>query len=1017
MTGDSCLRFGVLGTFRVERDGQQVDLGPRLQRTLLAILLVDAGHVVPVDRLIDLLWRDGPPAAAIASVQAYVSQLRRVLEPGRLPRAPATVLVTQEPGYVLRVDDQQVDALRFQAMARQAHNDLASGQPAAAAARLDDALALWRGEPLAEFAAEPWAVPAVTRLTETYDLAAEDRVGAWLALGRPAEAATELEAMVAARPLRERRWEQLIVATYRSGRQADALRAYQRCRTVLAGELGLEPGPELRRLEAAVLAQDPALEWQPPAPPPGRPPDDLAAGPPAGPPPAPGTPGGPAFPNNLPAQLAAFVGRERELAEIRELVRASRLVTLTGAGGSGKTRLSLQVAAQLPGGSADGAWLVELAAVSGEEAVAPAICEVLGTAIQPGRPALDALLDALAPQDILIVLDNCEHLIGACAKSAYAILRHCPRVRLVATSREPLGISGEAVYRVPPLSLPGPGEAGLPTAVSSDAVALFADRAQAQGTGLVVDEETAPLIVSICRRLDGLPLAIELAAARLRSLSLGGLAERLDQRFRLLTGGDRAAPRRQQTLRATVEWSYSLLSGPEQVLLGRLAVFAGSFDLEAAEASCSFGDIEAFDVADLLGSLVDKSLVTAEPAGPALRYRLLETIRQFAAERLAGAGEEAAAAAAHGAHYLSVAETAAPHLEGPGQGAWLARLDADRANLRRAAEQAAGRPDGTGQVLRLGVALRRYWLARDRGEEAMALLMPALDRPEARADPQLYGSALATAALAGRYTDAARAGQLSEQAIGIARRLGSRRLLIESLIALSAARYHAGEPERGVDPGREAVQLAREAGDEVLLGESLTGYLHCYALTDPAHAGPLFTEAIAGTLRTGDHLFAYHLTNYAGVHALRAGDIPAARAYLLQAADAMHAIKTEDPHLSINMGWVLRQDGNPGGARDSFRGALRRSRRNGDHYGIAYASLGLACLAADTGDGPRAAVLHGVAQAFLSRTGLPWEELEARYRRDSLDQVCALIGQEEFERAHARGMAIRGDEAFSLVSA
>ncbi|HXJ24561.1 MAG TPA: BTAD domain-containing putative transcriptional regulator, partial [Streptosporangiaceae bacterium] len=231
MTGDSRLCFEVLGAFRVERDGQQADLGPRLQRTLLAILLVDGGRVVPVDRLIDLLWRDGPPAAAIASVQAYVSQLRRVLEPGRLPRAPATVLVTQEPGYVLRVDDQQVDALRFQAMARQARGDLASGQPAAAAARLDDAFALWRGEPLAEFAAEPWAVAAVTRLTETYDLAAEDRAGAWLALGRHSEAATELEAMVAARPLRERRWEQLIVATYRSGRQADALRAYQRCRT------------------------------------------------------------------------------------------------------------------------------------------------------------------------------------------------------------------------------------------------------------------------------------------------------------------------------------------------------------------------------------------------------------------------------------------------------------------------------------------------------------------------------------------------------------------------------------------------------------------------------------------------------------------------------------------------------------------------------------------------------------------------------------------------------------------
>src|SRR5215469_2491113 len=263
MTGGSRLRFAVLGPFRVNQDGRELDLGPRLQRALLAILVVEAGHVVPVDRLLDLLWREEPPAAAIASVQAYISQLRRVLEPDRPPRAPARVLVTQDPGYMLRVTDGQVDALRFQALARQGHDDLAAGQPAAAAAGLEEALALWQGAPLGEFAGESWAVPAVARFTEAYDLAAEDRIDAWLALGRPAEAAAELEAMVAARPLRERRWGQLIIAAYRCDRQADALRAYQRCRAVLAGQLGLEPGPELRRLEAAVLAHDPSLRWQP----------------------------------------------------------------------------------------------------------------------------------------------------------------------------------------------------------------------------------------------------------------------------------------------------------------------------------------------------------------------------------------------------------------------------------------------------------------------------------------------------------------------------------------------------------------------------------------------------------------------------------------------------------------------------------------------------------------------------------------------------------------------------------
>ena len=321
------------------------------------------------------------------------------------------------------------------------------------------------------------------------------------------------------------------------------------------------------------------------------------------------------MPGNLPAQLSAFIGRDRELAAVRALVESSRLVTLTGAGGCGKTRLGLQVAAGLLDGSGDGVWLVELAAVTDENAVAPAISAALRLAAQPGRPALEALLDALAPQDVLIVLDNCEHLISGCAKTAEAIARRCPRARLISTSREPLGIGGEVIYRVPSMSLPGPGEDGSAAVESSDAVALLADRAQAHGVALNLDGQASPLVVSICRRLDGMPLAIELAAARLRSMSLAELHDRLDQRFRLLTGGSRTALERQQTLRATVGWSYSLLTGAEQLLLARLSVFAGGFGLDAAEAVCASGSIDALDVADLLGSLVDKSLVVAEPAG------------------------------------------------------------------------------------------------------------------------------------------------------------------------------------------------------------------------------------------------------------------------------------------------------------------------------------------------------------------------------------------------------------------
>jgi predicted ATPase len=297
------------------------------------------------------------------------------------------------------------------------------------------------------------------------------------------------------------------------------------------------------------------------------------------------------------------------------------------------------VAAELLDGSGDGVWLGELAAVTDEDAVPAAICDALRLAVNPGRPALEALLDALALQDVLIVVDNCEHLIGGCAKTAEAIVRHCPRVHLLATSREPLGIGGEAIYRVPSLSLPRPGASAAPAPGSSDAVALFAERARAHGVALKVDGQAGPLVVSVCRRLDGMPLAIELAAARLRSMSLAELHDRLDQRFRLLTGGSRTALERQQTLRATVGWSYSLLTGAERVLLARLSVFAGGFDLKAAEAVGGSGDLDVLDVADLLGSLVDKSLVVAEPAGTGLRYRLLETVRLFAAERLVEAGD------------------------------------------------------------------------------------------------------------------------------------------------------------------------------------------------------------------------------------------------------------------------------------------------------------------------------------------------------------------------------------------
>ena len=520
------------------------------------------------------------------------------------------------------------------------------------------------------------------------------------------------------------------------------------------------------------------------------------------------------------------------------------------------------------------------------------------------------------------------------------------------------------------------------------------------------------MLVSICRQLDGLPLAIELAAARLRSMSLADLHDRLGQRFRLLTGGSRTAPERQQTLRATVDWSYSLLTGAEQLLLRRLPVFAEGFDLDAAEAVCGFGAIEVIDVAGLLGSLVDKSLVIAEPTGETLRYRLLETIRQFAAERLAetGPGEAAAVAATHRAHFLSVAEAAAPHLTGPDQGRWLARLDTDQANLQHAAEHAAG----TAQALRFAVALQRYWIARARLEEGIRSLDPVLDRPEARADRQLYTAALIVAG-SGRGPDITTALQRGEQAVAAARQLGDERLLIDSLAPLCGNYCFAGQPEKGLPLGQEAVERARRLGDDVLLGESLLMFLLSADLIGPARAEQLFAEAIACTERSGDQLIGSLLRNNAGVHALRAGDLPAARAHLEQAARAERAIGEESSAVPVNLGWVLRQDGDPDGARSMFQAGLRIARRNGDRPDMAYACLGLACLAADLGDWYLAGTLHGVAQAFLDLTGEAWQDPEARYRRESLGQLRARLGHEQADQAYAEGMALSLDQALNLA--
>ena len=669
----------------------------------------------------------------------------------------------------------------------------------------------------------------------------------------------------------------------------------------------------------------------------------------------------PALRHNLPSQPTSFVGRTAELAELHALVKGgSRLVTIAGPGGIGKSRLALQAAAEALEAIGDGVWLVEFAPVAESALVARTAAAALGVREAPGRPMADTLIDAIGDRDLLMILDNAEHVLGGVAELADAIIRSCPRACLLVTSREPLGTAGERVFRVPGLTVP-PADLAVPDQLAAfESVQLFAEHAALHQRGFVVDDVNAAAVAAICIRLDGIPLALELAAARLGSLSAAEINVRLGQRFRLLTTGSRTARPRHQTLRALIDWSYDLLTPQERSVFERLSVFAGSWTLEAAEAVASGGDVAEWQVLDLLAALVGKSLVQAEVSRGSTRYRLLETVRHYAAERLALRADSDLhdVHVAHRDHYVAVAEAAAAHLTGPEQGSWLDRLDADQANLRRAGEFAAADPSETARVLRLGVALYRYSIVRSRQQQALELLMPAVRRPDAGADPALFAAALITAAHTACWVDIDAARRLGEQAVEVTRLLGDDRLLSRALAAMCTACSFAGEPETARAFGRESVERARRLGDDVLLAESLA---HYFLAIDPARSLELVGEAIACTERSGDHLYNCLLHNNAGLHALVTGNIPAARAHLEALAQAAEQIGWESAEVPANLGLALRAEGDLDGARSMFEASLRISRRNGDSRGMAYGILYLTCVTGDLGDWGRAGVLHGSA--------------------------------------------------------
>ncbi len=1004
------MRIGILGPLEVrDTGGNLVPVSGARLRGFLIRLAISGGRPVPVDRLAEDLWAADRPADPANAVQALVSRLRGVTGRDTVEHGPA--------GYRLAVAPGEVDAWAFEQRVAAARGMLAGGDSAAGAAALRQALGMWRGPALADVADAPFAAATIARLSELRLAALEDRIDADLTLGHGAALVPEIEEAATAYPLRERLRGQLMRALYAAGRQADALGVYEDTREALATSLGVDPSPGLASVHLAILRGE-----LPAGPAPGSvAPDTVAAAP------APAGPGAvrprrpaPRRQTNLPAQLTSFVGRDDELARVAKLLTEERLVTLTGPGGAGKTRLSVEAAGRLADQAPDGVWFVPLAPVRDALDVPQAVFVAIGAVdslwpIDPVEAArlaaldpLDRLADVLATQRLVLVLDNCEHVVDAAARLAARVLAGAPWVRILATSREPLGVTGETLCPVPSLPLPPPDTDPV-EATASPAVRLFADRAAAVRPGFTVDAGTTGPVVRICRALDGIPLAIELAAARVRTLTLDQVADRLDDRFALLSVGSRAALPQHQTLRAIVDWSWELLGDAERTVLRRLSVFSGGATPEAAEQVCSL-DGKPGAIIDVIASLVDKSLVTAEGQRQ-VRYRLLETMRAYAADRLAAAGETDRAGAAHARYFLDVAEQAEPKLRSADQLIWLERLMAEHDNCSAALRYLIAAGDAP-SALRFVGALAWFWIMRDFDAEAgewatAALRLTGSSPPPGLTDPYAICEIVATISQAATHhfttDDEMRdvLGHLAPVTHGSTHPLLT---LISPLLALiggdrGAARQGLAAAAVHPDPWTRAAQrmfsghLAvsegnidaaaaafgegearfRELGERWGLIVCLTGQADvALARGAPADAVRLLEEACGYADEGLASNWSEMLRIPLGRARAQTGDIDGARADIERGVRNAKRIGEQDDQASgyLQLSELARLDGDLPGARRLLERAqeiTEASRRRPDMHLVAastYTKLG--CVAEQEGDLPAAAQWHARALRTLA---------------------------------------------------
>lgn len=933
-------------------DAHVIEIRRGIPRTLLIMLVLHAGETMSASRLADALWGDDPPRNPANALQIQISYLRKQLG----AEGSVQPIVTRPGGYSLNIEREQIDAHRFEQVVRATSRSTHAGRNdiLIALGELDEALTLWRGEALADVTGEPFAIGEAARLQDLRLVALELRHDLMLAIGRHHELVGELSALIGEHPLREQLHEQLLVALYRSGRQADALRAYDRTRTLLLEELGIDPGPRLQELQRQILAQDPTLSWTPA-------PDDLPA-----------TPSGendhgrsdrpaPRPTATIPIAVTALVGRDIELARIRKLLDRSRIVTLTGPPGTGKSRLALEVASARA--LETDVWFVDLAAVADPDVVATTLAAALAVPIAPGEDAVTSVASSLACRNGLLVLDTCEHVVGAVAVLSGRVLRQARDVRILTTSRRPLGITGEIAWPVPPLALAPPDAASADATAGYPAVELFVERASSVRPDFELTDANAADVAAICLALDGLPLAIELAAARTDVLTPQAIRARLMNRFELLVDGSSDVSPRQQTLRAAIDWSVGLLDERQRMFFARLGVVAATFDLEAA---CAITASDPAETLNLLTTLVRHSMVAVVGDD---RYRLLDTLRAYALETLETLDADDTRDR-HADYHVGLAERAERGIQGDDQLMWLDRLRTDMPDHRAALEWLVSTGDGI-RAARLAGALGWFWTLDGMLSEASSRLQQVLafqDLPPAVRGKATWSLALLSASLG----ELEQAQALAAESIELGRRAGDLVVTGCGLNALAVAEWALGDLDASNRTRCDAIAAFTAAGHE--WGLALCRVLQARTAIDQgdSQATTRAQEGLEVARATGDlHLVGIGLEQVTRL-ALRADEVETANARAAEAVSVQERIGyTEGVIAALHLlGQATLAAGDADTAATHHRRALRLALTIGHAAAMCEALEDLAQASATVDPDDARSLLH-LAQHHRTERSIP----------------------------------------------